>query len=401
MNDTFCPLPFRHLNLKSGGKVAACCMYTTEIGDSTNQSLEQIWHSKELEQLRDELVNGVQSKGCKKCWEFESAGASSLRTRELERCANKEEIISFYKNNKVIPLNNMNFIEIRFDTICNLMCKMCGPHSSHKWAKEVKSNPILFQEMKKYGVTSTVDLHEGRGSINPDILKEIIDLSPNLTEIWISGGEPLYSPLHYDFIEKLLPEAHHISLHYPTNLTLLEYKNKDILNLWKHFKNVKLRASIDGADQSTYEYIRTSGDITDVENNIRKLKQYPNITLQACGTFSILNILRIVDIAKYFKKLELPFRSATVQYPAPMSSRLLPNELKLKITKEWNQFLNDNQNDVYYNDWVNWGTPVINYMNSADLYQDWVLFQNYITAIDQNFGSSVLDVFPEFKLYWN
>ena len=126
MTDTFCPLPFRHLNLKSGGKVAACCMYTESIGNSNTQTLEEIWNSAELDQLRNDLINGVKSSGCKKCWEFESAGASSLRTRELERSTNKEEIISFYKKTKSVPLTQMNFVEIRFDTICNLMCKMCG-----------------------------------------------------------------------------------------------------------------------------------------------------------------------------------------------------------------------------------------------------------------------------------
>jgi hypothetical protein len=55
---------------------------------------------------------------------------------------------------------------------------------------------------------------------------------------------------------------------------------------------------------------------------------------------------------------------------------------------------------VYYNDWVSWGTSVINYMNSEDRYCDWILFQNYITVMDQHFKSNVLDVFPEFKPFW-
>jgi MoaA/NifB/PqqE/SkfB family radical SAM enzyme len=399
MSTTFCPLPFTHLNFKSKKRVSSCCMDSEQYTTDDSALLEQIWNSSSINELRDDLLNGKKPKRCSKCWDFESNSSASLRERENNILGDykKESIINIYKTKGIVPIENLDFLEIRFDNICNLMCRMCGSHSSHLWGNEVKKSTILLNEMEKYGSASSSDLNYLSSSFPISRLNEIIKLSPNIRRIDISGGEPLISPLHYDFIERLIPESNHIYLNYATNLNILTYKNKDITKLWDNFKLINLNISIDGHNNDLYSYIRISGNLSDVEKNIQILKKYKNIKMRAKCTFSMLNILKILEISEYFKQLEIPFRSAIVQFPLPLNIKILPRELKNSIIKKWNNYVEKNQND---NDLIFWGNHVINYMNSEDLYEsDWDKFEKYTNTMDNHFKTDIKKINPEFIPY--
>jgi len=47
-----------------------------------------------------------------------------------------------------------------------------------------------------------------------------------------------------------------------------------------------------------------------------------------------------------------------------------------------------------------YGNQVIRYMNSKDEYKDWDKFVDYIRILDKHHNTNILDVYPEFKMYW-
>jgi MoaA/NifB/PqqE/SkfB family radical SAM enzyme len=397
ISETFCILPFVHLNFKSRGRISSCCMDKKFYSKDKTITLENLWNSDEINSFREQLINGEKPDRCSKCWDFESSGASSLRKRENLLNSNKEQIIHFFKEHKKVPTENLDFVEVRFDNICNLMCRMCGTHSSNKWAVEVSKNKPLLFEMSKYGAASEYDINN-KDHITLEIIDELIKNSKNLRRVNLSGGEPLYSPKHFDFIERLLPESNHIKLMYSTNLTLLTYKGKNIIDLWKKFKSVELRASIDGHTPQLYSYIRVTGSLLDVEKNISELKKISSIKIYAKATFTLLNILYLVEIAEYFNKLDLPFASAIVQEPSALNIKLLPTQLKIEITEKWKKYIiNKTDKSLIF-----WGNHVINYMNSENLFETkWNIFKTYINEMDKNFKTNIIDVNPEFKMYWD
>ena len=57
MSNTFCPMPFVHLNLKHEGKVSACWRYPDKLGNYTENSLTQIWNGDQLKELRRDILN--------------------------------------------------------------------------------------------------------------------------------------------------------------------------------------------------------------------------------------------------------------------------------------------------------------------------------------------------------
>ena len=376
----YCPLPHLHLNLKQEGKVSACWRYPDRLGDYRTQSLNEIWSSSKLSQLRTSLDDGVMPEGCRSCRDMESSGIKSTRQQALED----------YKD--FTPNGKIQSIEIRFDNICNLMCRHCSPDYSSKWEAAVKKDTALLDKMTQYGTYRKSEKHI---SLTDEIIDEVISLAPNLKEILIAGGEPLYHDKHYNFIQRLLPYAENIKLSYNTNLTTLEYKGKSILDLWKKFKKVEVRVSIDG-DPSCYSYVRTNNNLNAIEQNLFKVSYLKNVILSATCTTSMLNITRFADIVRYFNSLNVRFHASIVQYPECLNPKGLPDDLKDKVTFEFAQVLMELKDSKYYDKIKVHGQKVINYMNSdtIDIFDE---FLDYASTLDKHHNTDLLTVYPEFK----
>lgn len=376
----YCPLPHLHLNLKQEGKVSACWRYPDRLGDYRTQTLEEIWKDDILADVRKSLDQGVWPEGCRSCKDMEASGIKSTRQQALE------DYTDFVPNGKV------QSVEIRFDNICNLMCRHCSPDYSSKWEAAVKKDDVLMEQMLKYGTYRKSTKHV---SLTDSIIEEVVALAPNLKEVLIAGGEPLYHDKHYDFIERLLPYAKNIKLSYNTNLTTLTHKGKNILDLWKKFKKVEVRVSID-ADHSCYSYVRTNNDLNIIEQNIFKVSYLKNVILSATCTTSMLNITRFPAIAKYFDSLGVKFHCSIVQYPECLNPKVLPAVLKQQVTAEWNTCLNDLKDSKDFNRIQSRGQKVIDYMNSQQLdkFDDFI---EYSKSLDKYHNTNLFSVYPEFK----
>lgn len=411
--DTFCKMPFHHINIKNEGKLSACWRYPDRVGDFLTDTLTETWNGEKLRQVRKDLLNGVQHDGCRSCWDLERSGARSLRQSapKMYSYLDETEVKQHVDADGYYPIEKLRSIEIRFDNICNLMCRHCSPTYSSVWEQMVKKDTALMEQMKKFGTFREFEKHV---SLTQEIIDEVVELSPNLQEIMITGGEPLYHAKHYDFLKRVTPEANHITLQYNSNFSTLEYKGKSILDLWREFRLVSIRVSLD-AYPEIYDYVRVRGDLAVAENNIIKANALPNIALSATCTTNLLNITRLPQIARYYYDLGVHFHTSLVQFPRALNPKLLPPELKAKATADWKEFVNgdlswmkdpeskDEGNFDYQQRrrWKMFGDNVINYMNGEDWYKHWQEFIDYTTAQDQHHNTDILDVYPEFKPYWN
>jgi len=408
----FCPMPWVHMNLKQEGKVSACWRYPDRIGDYTQSSLKEIWNGEEVVKLRQALLDGERPEGCRSCWDMEDSGVKSTRQQTTEDYKNFITEIGAEVLGTELPFNNVQSVEVRFDNICNLMCRHCSPDYSSKWEVAVKKDQALMDKMVEYGTYRKQNYHV---KLTDEIINEITqELAPNLKEIMLAGGEPLYHEKHYDFIKDLLPHAKKIQLSYNSNLTTTEYKGASIIDLWKNFRRVLLRVSIDG-DPSCYDYVRVHNDLQKIENNIKKVLQLSNVRLSATCTTSILNITRLTSIAEYYLSLGAYFHTSLVQYPRALNPRLLPQELKDKTTRDWNTWLEDvdlhidrcvskefpGDKELHKSRIVKFGNSVIKYMNSKDEHQYWNEFVDYTKALDAYHKTSLVDVYPEFQPYFD
>ena len=405
-------MPFCHVNIKQEGKVSACWRYPDKIGDYTAQTVQEIWNGKEIKELRRQLLNNERPAGCRSCWDMEDSGVRSTR---LQTAVDYQNIMDIEKARQTttddfsMPLTSLKSIELRFDNICNLMCRHCSPDYSSKWEVTVKKNTRLRNKMIQFGTFRKSDTHV---NLNQTIIDEIGHaISPNLVELMLAGGEPLYHESHYSFIESMLPYASKIKLSYNSNLTTLDYKGNSILDLWKQFKKVDLRVSLDG-DPNCYHYVRAHSGLSTIEENIKLAQREPNIRISATCTTSLLNITRIVSIVEYFLSLGTYFHASLVQYPRALNPKLLPRQIKEKITTEWNDWINNIDINIqrcvkllpttdiesHRRNILKFGKMVIDYMNSEDWHEHWSEFVDYSAELDEHFKTNLLEVYPEYKL---
>ena len=426
---TFCVMPFVHQNLKQEGRVTACWRAQGDLGNNNKNTLTEIFNSDETKELRRAVLNNERPEGCRSCWDAEDSGVDSTRLQTLTNWDVVDNQLSFtdgetpkegsaaleqcvleqVEDDYSFPIRNLKSIEVRFDNICNLMCRHCSPVYSSLWEKAVRKMPELDD-------ASAGKRRESQHiSLNADIVDEVEKLAPHLEEILITGGEPLYHTKHFDFLKKLEPYAHNITLNYNSNFATLEYAGQSILPLWRKFKRVGVLVSVD-ADPKIYPYVRVHGHIDKVEANIKTaMKELDNLFLQTTCTTSVLNITRLTEVFEYFISLNTRVHASLVQYPSQLNPRILPKEMKVKITEEWNAFVGNldyyldkhnitsEKRRIYYKERIpKIGKRLITYMNASDLFEkDWKNFMNFSKTQDTYHSTDILEYYPEFKEYWN
>ena len=180
------------------------------------------------------------------------------------------------------------------------------------------------------------------------------------------------------------------------------------MDLWRKFHKIGVRVSLD-AYPAIYDYVRVRGNLSVAEENIKLANQLPNMNLSSTLTTNLLNITRIVDIAKYYYSLHTQFHTSLVQFPRNLNVKLLPNELKEKVTAEWQEFRSDSSwmspykpefNENFEKRLKLFGDNVINYMNGEDWHEHWHEFVSYTNAQDRYHKTDILDYYPEYEKYW-
>jgi len=206
----------------------------------------------------------------------------------------------------------LQFVDIRNTNLCNLKCRYCGPHFSSQWAEELDKFPSIQQQ----------DITDYK-----DIL-----ITDSLHWMYFTGGEPLINREHWDLLEELIDsgKSNSISLVYNTNLTTIKYKDKNVIDIWKQFKNVKVRCSIDAVG-APLEYIRSGTSWEKIKFNLTHLilvSQKSNITVVLAPVVSILNMWFVDELYKYAWSNNITVEPIILTGPDYLAIDVIPDELK-------------------------------------------------------------------------
>jgi len=312
---TWCVNPFLQAHQMMDGQLNPCCRFQD---GAMGKDINEFINSTELAQLKTELISGIKSNGCRKCWSDESLGIESKRQRDNKTYQSRFQL-TYSKKELLDPNPNLAEYYIRLGNNCNLRCAICNDVVSTGWASE----------NKKFGLP-----YRKKNNIKHDdpCWQHMLDHSQYIKLIEFVGGEPLFInlPLQIEFLEKLIAsgDSKSIALRYHTNGTKF---NADIANLWKHFKEVTVWISIDGLEKS-FEYQRYPAKWSVVVANVQKFqllsKDSPNIVIKANCTVSVLNVLELDDLLNWFKEHNLPYHLNLLDYPPEYG--LFNQESKLK-----------------------------------------------------------------------
>jgi len=200
--------------------------------------------NRNIESIRQEMLQGVRPVECSKCYHEEDNNESSSRIRET---------IDWLKKFGVPDINqpSIQFLDVRNDPTCNLKCKTCGPMASTLWAKEkgVK-NSIPAYDLGKYDKTK-------------------------LKKIYLAGGEPTYNISYYNFLQELIIVNPDCEVIINTNLKVLPDPWKRVIS---SFKNFTVIISCD-ATEDLGCYVRYPLQWKQFEHNVKFVSQHANFTM--------------------------------------------------------------------------------------------------------------------------
>lgn len=394
LSNNFCILPWIHLHAFANGDVYPCCMadYNFKLGNSRNQTFTEIWNSERMKELRVSMINDQQHSACNKCHNIENSGGTSMRQNMNTQFSHKFTNVDTTHSDGTVDKVDMAYMDIRFSNICNFKCRSCGPTFSSQWKDE-------WEQLYTGGTWPRITRVKNTLA---EVWEDIETWIDSVEQIYFAGGEPLIMDEHYKILEYLISNNKtDIGISYNTNMSTLVYKNHNVIDLWKHFKHIRIDASLDGYGKHA-EYIRAGTDWNQVEKNIQYIRSNClNITFSISCTVSVYNAFHITDFFKYCidkKFVDYPDNISIniVQFPELLNTQVLPMHLKNQVIEKVNKYI--------HNDLPTYKSAELK--NNLDMYKNYLLecnidkfdeFIGWTAKLDGIRNENVNNILPEIK----
>lgn len=365
MSKAFCVIPWVQMATKPIGTARVCCLMTNskdsqqgtirdENGKPYNlgrDDFDVIKNGAKAREVRLSMLNDVRHEDCNTCWVKEDAGASSRRTVSNKMYVGEFDIETARAHTDELGNTDWqpSYWDLRFGNLCNLKCVMCHPASSSQWYEDY----VLLNNSTKFTDGGTkVDLKNIDGRYkdageyawwdNQEFWTRLEEKIPHLKQVYLVGGEPMLIEPHYDFLQKVIDSgrAGEVTLEYDTNLTAI---HKRALDLWKHFKKVWLRVSLDDFGEQ-FNYIRYPANWDMVSKNVEKLySQFDNIKFDFTVTWQVLSAYTTPNLLRYLSKFENSNSSVRIlSSPGYFDVAILPKHIKLELIEIYKRFEEEN-----------------------------------------------------------
>jgi len=230
-----------------------------------------IHNSRHKKKMRQMMQEGTRPKECEYCWKIEDMGKDADGNEPVSDRTYKTVIYEDDDLNTIATLDpqfdvNLKTLEIAFDRTCQLACSYCNPAFSSTWVKDIRTNGG-YQGIKSDARGHFIDDAPyaepfDQGEDNPYVdafWKWWPELSKELEEIRVTGGEPLMSPSIYKlfdwFKETDDPNKHKMRLAINSNLMAKEPLLNKFIDATQYIEHFHVYTSCE-AFGAQAEYIR-------------------------------------------------------------------------------------------------------------------------------------------------
>lgn len=328
-----CIMPWVYLEVFPNGDVTPCCSNLQKLGNIKTENIEDLWNGSKIKKLRLEMLKNELPESCKYCKYLENLGTESLRekyNKVFEKYFKEVE----ENTNEDGSINKIKFRgwDFRISNKCNFKCRMC--------VSDLSSS--INAENKKHNINHYFHENIISNSKYMDILNFVEKYSEYFELIEFAGGETLLMDEQYELLNYLITSNNtNVNLWYNTNMSILKYKDKNILDYWRKWNPNKLTviASIDEIGDRA-EYLRKGTEWKTVENHLKIISK-ESFNRSTNITVTCFNVYRLPEIISYLTNID--YISQKCDYSNFMLSfemdkfhiSLLPNnfrsEIKLKI----------------------------------------------------------------------
>jgi len=373
----FCILPFVHAHISTTGQSQVCCMSEESFGNVKELGISQVYskNNQKLTSFRKNMLDSGLPDSCINCSRPESFGNTSHRITSNKMFGHLLNDIDDLVHNEKIFL-----WDVRFSNLCNLKCRMCGPHASTRIAEEQKIDTVLIKPFYEYN----------------EFFEFFIKNIDHVTEFYFCGGEPLMMDEHYRVLDLLIEhKKFDVAIRYNSNLTTLKLKDKNVIDYWQQFKNVKVSASID-AGWEQLNYIRHGADWDIILDNLSTIRyNTSHVELILGVAVNILNAFHIFRMYKYLVNRHLiqPSEIYFIPVSGNMGLSCLPKLIKEQVNVHWQEELTE----IKEQNVIDSAIALLQAMNSVDNYYMLPNFIAEVKNLDKKRNENFVEVFPELK----
>lgn len=329
---TWCPLPWKSLAISPSGTIRLCCNTERDIGFARKPDggyfrlptdLSQALNSDTFRLVRKQMKEGEWPLPCSLCKVQEKVGDSSDRMSSVEKYSS----YSFAHLDEKISLSDIDHLDLRLGTLCNLKCRMCSPYSSSAWESEWEQLGSLVTQIEEPNKKRL----RSQWHSDESTLTQLYDLIPNLRSVYLTGGEPFMSKGAMLFVKECVTRgrASAISLEYNSNGTIW---NSDLVELWKEFESVNLNISVDAPGELN-NYIRYPSNWEKITKNIvqfRDLATKHKIHTSIQCLVQVYNIFHIVPLIDIFSEMGIKVQFYFLRSPEFLSIQAIPLNIAKK-----------------------------------------------------------------------
>jgi hypothetical protein len=230
-----------------------------------------IHNTRHKKKMREMMQEGTRPKECEYCWKIEDMGKDADGNEPVSDRTYKTVIYEDSDLDRIATLDpqfdvNLKTLEIAFDRTCQLACSYCNPAFSSTWVKDIRTNGG-YQGIKSDARGHFIDDAPyaepfDQGEDNPYVdafWRWWPELSSELEEIRVTGGEPLMTPSIYKlfdwFKETDDPNKHKMRLAINSNLMAKEPLLNKFIDATQHIDHFHVYTSCEAYGPQA-EYIR-------------------------------------------------------------------------------------------------------------------------------------------------
>jgi radical SAM protein with 4Fe4S-binding SPASM domain len=361
----FCAAPWTNLYLDPNGDILTCCVGKSILGNIRTNPLEEILNSDVTREIKQKLISDQSHPNCINCDTFTAENPADSWQRGYYNNIGKKINVDYEDIHSFV----LGAVDARWSNTCNFKCIYCDPFLSSSIEKELN-----------------ITISNGNLG-NDQILKFILANQNNIVEIYLAGGEPLLMKENRKFLEQYTNTDTRLRIN--TNLSNIHEKNS-ILDKIKKFKNILWTVSVDNT-KSRYEYTRYGSNWDQFLINLQTIKDLGH-KIKFNMVYFIGNAVTFYNDLELLKSLGTENGGISV-IPVfghhRISSRNLPNHLKIIAQKDLNNLLKSIVNDPSLcNNISNCLRELSKETNGLD-------YKIYFDNIDNKRGTNWKTIFPE------
>jgi organic radical activating enzyme len=427
-SESFCGAKWYNATIWLGsGQTTSChhpLPHKVEV-DDVIANPKALHNTQKKKMEREQMQKGERPAGCEYCWKIEDIGRDNISDRVYKTVIYSDEDLATAFRTPASQDTDLRTLEIAFDRTCQFACSYCNPAFSSTWVKDIRNNGPYI-DLVSDGRNHFTHTHEASqlykyGETNPYVEAFFkwweTDLHRTLTELRVTGGEPLMSAHTWQLIEW-----------FKTNKGKSQTRLALNSNLGTDVDIERLLSAVDGVVVDLYtsneamglqsEYIRDGICFDDWANNVERLLdsgQFRGLhvmcTINALCLSSLDSFLEMVYNWKLeYGKDAINFSLNILRFPSFQSPLVLPDEIRTQYKNTLQQWYDNNRSSEFLHEYeLNQLQRLIDYLDVVKtphtgaaeqvvLQQD---FKNFYKQYDQRRNKDFCNTFPELAAWYN